>query len=105
MAAPVAPPTAPAKKPRERRHESEYRYVRRLDQKAGLIRGWQARAWLPPPLTSINLGIFESEWEAHRCVVAWVRSGADPLRLPDRGDGAGPVLPKWTKETDDCRYL
>ena len=90
-------PTDQAPKPRRRTHPSRYLFVRRL--RKGILRVWQARTWLPEPLGSINLGIHEDEWSAHRAVQAWIRAGADPCRgLPDG------VLPKWVRLSPDGTF-
>lgn len=84
------------KKRRRPTNPSRYLYVRRPGR--GFL--WQARAWLPSPIGSIHLGLYEDEWLAHRAVQKWLReTNGDPLRPPPG------VPPKWTRELGDGRHL
>lgn len=69
------PPGATWHKRRERRHRSEFTYVRRV--KGG---AWQARAWLGAQGRSLNLGLFtksehgdQAEWAAAQVAKAFRR--------------------------------
>ena len=84
-----------AKPARQRNHPSQYLFVRK-------VKGfkYQARAWLPSPLGSINIGLHPSEREAWMAVKAWLKAGGNPLK----GLPAG-VLPKWVRRTNRGRFL
>jgi hypothetical protein len=88
-----APPAVRPK--RQRNHACQYLYVRR-------VKGfkYQARVWLPMPLGSINLGLYNSEREAWMAFKAWLKAGGDPVK----GLPAG-VLPKWVRRTTRSRFL
>jgi hypothetical protein len=91
---PPGPAPAPTRK-RERRHRCDYLYVRKV---AG--RKYQARVWLPAPLGSINLGLYDDERSAWHAVRQWIRAGADPCdNLPEG------VLPKWVKVAPDGSFF
>jgi hypothetical protein len=81
---------------RSQERRSAFRYVRQVRGRSG-IWVWQARAWLPLPIGSVNLGCYREERIAWEAVKRWIRSGADPVRdLP-----AG-VLPKWVRRERDA---
>ena len=85
----------PAKPTRQRTHPSQYLFVRK-------VKGWkyQARAWLPEPLGSINIGLHNSEREAWIAVKAWLKAGGNPLKGLPQG-----VMPKWVRKTKRGRFV
>lgn len=94
-----APRESPAKNRRSPARRCDYLYVRQVRTPHGR---WlfQARAWLPLPLGSIHLGLYDTERAAWGVVRAWIKAGADPVHgLPDG------VLPKWVRRLRDGTFL
>lgn len=76
------PRPARVKMPRDRKHASAYRYVRK-------VKGfkYQCRPWLPLPVGSLNLGCFRSEWEAGHAAREFVRRFVPGVTLAEVVDG------------------
>lgn len=92
---PDAGPPAPARGGRVRLHPCRHLYVRKVGG-----RKYQARVWLPAPLGSVNLGLYDDEAPAWRAVRAWIAAGADPCRGLPPG-----VLPKWVRDDGRGGFL
>lgn len=87
----TSPPAAAVR--RRRKPSNAYRYVRKVKGAK-----WQARVWVGVdalPGGSLNLGLYDSEWEAGRAVKRYIRTG----ELPPG------VLPKWVREAGEFGFV
>lgn len=89
MSASAASTTNSRHQRRSSDRRSEYRFVRAVQGGTGTW-FWQARAWLPEPIGSVNLGCYREERAAWDAVRQWIRAGGDPCKGLPPG-----VLPKW----------